>query len=47
MALYIAVAGYNMYLMMFPLARLDISDVAESDLVKPLWDDATQMDMRV
>jgi Cleft lip and palate transmembrane protein 1 (CLPTM1) len=47
MALYIGLAGYNMYLLMFPLAMVDLTSFPESELVKPLWDEGTTMDMRV
>ena len=47
MALYIGLAGYNLYLMMYPLSRIDMSQVPGNQLVKPLWDEATKMDMHV
>ncbi|CAB9501856.1 lip and palate transmembrane protein 1-like protein [Seminavis robusta] len=47
MALYIGLAGYNMYLMMYPLATVDLSVYSEQQMVHPLWDHGTTMDMRV
>ena len=47
MAVYMALAGYNIYKMMFPLAGMDLSNVQASQMVHPLWDEGTVMDMRV
>jgi hypothetical protein len=47
MVLYISMAGFNLYKLMYPLAMIDISPVPESDFVQPLWKKAGSMHMRV
>lgn len=48
MALYIGLAGFNLYTLMFPLARIDLQSFPERDLVRSLWSPkADRMHMRV
>lgn len=47
MALYIAMATFNLYRLMFPLAMIDLSHYSKDTYVKPLWKSATPMYLQV
>ncbi|GKY94599.1 hypothetical protein MPSEU_000425400 [Mayamaea pseudoterrestris] len=47
MAVYVAMAMFNLYRLMFPLATLDLSPYASDQFVKPLWSKGTPVHLRV
>jgi hypothetical protein len=47
MVFYMALAFLNIYYLMYPLSRHDISNYDKSKIVKPLWDSKSDMNLRV
>jgi hypothetical protein len=47
MALYIAMAMFNIYKLMYPLAMIDLSPYNKDQFVKPLWEEGTPLYLRV
>jgi hypothetical protein len=47
MVLYIMLAMSNLYRLMYPLVLVNVGSVSESNLVGPLWDEASNMRIKV
>ena len=47
LALYVGMAMFNIYRLMFPLAMIDLSPYAKDSFVRPLWEEGTPVHLRV